>query len=406
MRILCIVDCYLPSTKSSAKLMHDLAVGMRSRGHEVTVAAPDDQLDQPCTVSQDEGVTALRIRTGRIKGANLLTRGINEARLSSVMWKHGKKFFCSRRFDLIVFYSPSIFFGPLVAHLKRLYGCKAFLILRDIFPQWAVDAGVMRKGLVWRYFRHVEMRQYKAADTIGVQSPANLDYFQHHAASYQDKTMLLYNWAPLETPAGSLGLRSKLNLMDKVVLFYGGNMGVAQDMDNIIRLAARMRDDPRAHFLLVGDGSEAPRLRRQVQANSLHNVTIHPAVSQEDYLRLVGEFDVGLISLATSLTTHNVPGKMLTYMVHGLPILASINPGNDLKDIVEHGSAGLVSINGDDDLLTANARKLVNDAQARAEMGRNSRALLESKFSVSAAVDAVLCCAPETMPENSEVSNL
>jgi hypothetical protein len=83
MRILCIVDCYLPSTKSSAKLMHDLAVGMRSRGHDVTVAAPDDQLDQPCTVSQDEGVTALRIRTGRIKGANLLTRGINEARLSS-----------------------------------------------------------------------------------------------------------------------------------------------------------------------------------------------------------------------------------------------------------------------------------------------------------------------------------
>lgn len=390
MRILCVVDCYLPSTKSSAKLMHDLAAEFVARGHEVVVATPDDQLSEACTLTEADGVTALRIRTGKIKGANLLTRAVNEARLSAVMWKRGRAFFRSHAFDRIVFYSPSIFFGRLIGKLKLLYQCPAYLILRDIFPQWAVDAGVMRKGLAWRYFRHVERLQYRVADVIGVQSPANLEYFASQPNIAPGEMEVLYNWTPETCPKPSLGLRERLGLKDKVVFFYGGNIGIAQDMDNLLRLAGHLCSDPRAHFLFLGDGSEVPRLQREIHARGLNNVTIHPPLSQDQYQAVVGEFDVGLISLARDLSTHNVPGKMLGYMLHGLPILASINPGNDLRDLIESAEAGLVSINGDDETLWKNARELLACDTRRDTLGRNAKALLRSTFSVHTAADQIL----------------
>jgi len=194
MRILILVDCYLPSTKSSAKLVHDLAVEWVRQGHEPVVAAPDDALSTPSEISSEEGVTVLRVRTGRIKGASKVRRAINEWRLPSVLWKAGKSFFRSHPCDLVVYYSPTIFFAPLVRRLKRMWRCSAVLVLRDIFPQWAVDAGVLRRGsLPWRFFRRVEFQQYAEADVICVQSPANLAYFEQQGLAGRYRLDVLYN---------------------------------------------------------------------------------------------------------------------------------------------------------------------------------------------------------------------
>ena len=179
MRICLIVDCYLPSTKSAAKLISDLAGEFVSAGHSVVVVAPDDTLSARCSVSESGGVTVLRVRSGRIKGASLVKRGLNEAMLSWSIWRGGRKYFRRNPCDLVVFYSPSIFFGGVVRKLKKLWGCGAYLILRDIFPQWAVDAGVLRRGgPAWKFFRKRELAQYAIADIIAVQSPANLEHFQ------------------------------------------------------------------------------------------------------------------------------------------------------------------------------------------------------------------------------------
>ncbi len=389
MKILCLVDCYLPSMKSSAKLMADMAAEFRAQGHDVIVAAPDDSLTEPCRQSVENGVTVLRIRTGKIKGASKVVRAINEVRLSSVMWKAARGFFANHPCDLVVFYSPSIFFGGLVRRLKKLFRCPAYMILRDIFPQWAVDAGVLRKGLIYKYFRRKELLQYSVADVIGVQSPGNLAYFRDNGLN--DRPLeVLFNWTPLKENAAPPGLRKRLGLNGKIVFFYGGNIGVAQDMDNIIRLAESLADRDDVHFLLVGEGSEVSRLNAVIAAKKLANISIHPAVCQEDYLGLVGEFDVGLISLDRDLKTHNFPGKMLGYMYHGLPILASINAGNDLKDVIEEGDAGLVCLNSQDEELRKNAIRFASDNEFRRQTGRNARALLEKTFSVRQAAEQIL----------------
>ena len=401
MRVLCLVDCYLPSTKSSAKLVHDLACEFARRGHQVCLAAPDDSLQLDCQVTCEEGLIIARIRTGKIKGAGLLRRGYNEVRLSAVMWKRGKKFFRQHPCDLVVFYSPTIFFGPLVAQLKRLNGGRAYLILRDIFPQWALDSGILRPGLVTRYFCFRERQQYLAADFIGVQSPANLRHFQVHPLPSGRDLEVLFNWTALAEDTPATRYRSCLGLQNKVVFFYGGNMGVAQDMDNILRLAAAAADCGDIHFVLMGEGSEVPRLMQRVARERLTNISLLPAVPQEEYLGVVSEFDVGLITLDRHLKTHNFPGKMLSYMYHGKPILASINAHNDLREIIEASRAGLVCLNGENEQFLQFALRLARNCDLRKEMGRNARALLERLFSVRAAADQILshveCPKPATV---------
>jgi glycosyltransferase involved in cell wall biosynthesis len=174
-----------------------------------------------------------------------------------------------------------------------------------------------------------------------------------------------------------------LGLNDKVVFFYGGNIGQAQDLENIIRLALRLKNDISAHFLLVGEGSESLKLKKLIVELNLSNIQILKSVDQSTYFSMLSEFDVGLISLDKKFLTPNFPGKMLGYMHYSKPILASINHGNDLLNILLDNNAGLVSINGDDDELVANCLYLINNPDFRIKIGNNGNNLLKNVFSVN-----------------------
>jgi O26-antigen biosynthesis N-acetyl-L-fucosamine transferase len=391
MRILFVVVYYLPSTMSSGKLIHDLAVEFHRQGHQPAVIAPDESIGSECEISIEDNIEVVRVKSGRIKSASRMIRAFNEARLSDILWKKSRKYLADRKFDLIVYYSPTIFFGSFVKRARSFYGCRSYLILRDIFPKWAFDAGVLNDGFIYRYFCRKEMEQYRAADVIGVQSPENLRYFREDDRLKRFRSEVLYNWTTLdEKNVPFSNYRQKLGLSGKLVFFYGGNIGVAQDMDNILRLAERLRNEPEAFFLLVGEGSEAGRLRQVIFDKGLTNIRVLGAVGQEEYLAMLSEFDVGLISLDRKLKTHNFPGKMLGYMYNRMPILASINPENDLREMIEENKAGLVSINGEDDLFLAHAIQLLRDRTLREDMGVNARRLLENKFSVEEAARQIL----------------
>jgi glycosyltransferase involved in cell wall biosynthesis len=392
MRILILVVYYLPSVMSSAKLIDDLAREFHGLGHEVIVAAPDQTIATDCEITTEGGVRVLRVRTGEIKSASRWFRAWREITLSFKMWRKGKSFFRQNHCDLIVYYSPTIFFGSLVTRLKSHYRCPSYLILRDIFPQWAVDAGVLRRGsLVHRFFEYKAKLNYDAATVIGVQTPANLDYFSEQGLPQKYRLEVLYNWAAETDGHGSPGgYRDRLSLEGKIVFFYGGNIGVAQDMDNILRLAETLRNEKAAYFLLVGDGSEVPRLKSMIDAKGLTNIAIHPSVDQDAYLKMLSEFDVGLVSLDRGLRTQNFPGKILSYMDQSKPILASVNPGNDLRDFLEKHDAGLVCLNGDDERFEMLARRLLTDQKLRIRQGKNARVMLEDCFSVRRAARQIL----------------
>jgi glycosyltransferase involved in cell wall biosynthesis len=310
MRILLVVDCYLPSTKSCAKLIHDLAVELSRQGHDVVLLAPIDEAAEPVTVTQVEGFTLVRVPTGAIKGMPLPLRALRELAMPHMLWHATEGFLKSKRIDLVIYYSPSIFFAPLVRRVKQFWRCPAYLVLRDIFPKWARDCGVLRDGLVYRSFQREAIRQYDQADRIGVESGGNVRYFEREFGGKGYKVEVLNNWTALDEgtlPKGNY--RQRLGLVGKVVFFYGGNMGVAQGMDSILQLIRALRSDDRVRFLLVGEGCEVPRIRAAVANEGLGNVILLPPVEPRAYLSMLSEADVGVVSLARHLTTHNIPGE-------------------------------------------------------------------------------------------------
>ena len=391
MRILLIAVYYSPSTTSVARMMHDLALEYVRQGHQVIVATPNDSVEGAMSITEEDGVTVVRVKTGDLKYANKALRGWRESRLSARIWRRARRFFQANPCELIVFYSPTIFFGDLVRHLKSLWSCPSYLILRDIFPRWAVDAGILREGTLYRYLKRKELAQYGAADIIGVEAPGNLSYFRDELRTNNHHVEVLYNWVNTqEQPMGCPSWRTNLGLEDKVVFFYGGNIGVAQDMDNIFRLAAALRDNDDIFFLLVGSGSEVQRLTSEIKKQCLRNIRILPPMPQQEYLQCLSEFDVGLISLDLRLKTHNFTGKLLGYVLCGKPILASLNSGNDLIEFLHHADAGIACMNGEDEKLRTAALLLAKDLELRQRMGRNARALGETTFSVRIVAKQIL----------------
>jgi glycosyltransferase involved in cell wall biosynthesis len=392
MKICLIIDDYLPeSIKIGAKMMHELAMEFIALEHTVTVVTPAPGLRSRYEILELDGVMICRFYSGEIKNISKVKRAVNETLLSYRAWHVYKEYFKQHPHDLIIYYSPTIFWAHLVNRLKKLWGSKSYLILRDFFPQWAIDNGMLSaKSPITYYFRWFESLNYRAADAIGIQSRKNLAWFSENN-KIKKPLNLLYNWASNDPiTVNSNYYREKLGLQNKVVFFYGGNIGHAQDMMNIVRLATALRFEHSAHFVLVGAGDEVELVRNSIRLNNLSNMTLLSPVEQSEFRKMLAEFDIGLFSLNREHTTHNFPGKILGYMVQEKPILGSINPENDLQDIIEEAKAGLVTINGDDVGLLSNAMKLLHNADLREKLGGNAKQLLLNVFSVQAAASMIL----------------
>ena len=372
-------------------MMHELAVEFVKRGHEVTVVTPHAELESRYSVDELDGIKICYFRSGAVKNVGKVQRAINETLLSHNAWKTYKEYFKDNPHDSIIYYSPSIFWGSLVGKLKKLWSVPSYLILRDFFPQWVIDNGMIKeRSVIARYFRYFENLSYQAADTIAIQSPKNLEWFEKTVRTGK-RLDLLYNWAANEPVTfKEKHYRNKYGLQDKVVFFYGGNIGHAQDMMNIVRLAMSLADEKQAHFVLVGQGDEVELVRTAIKEFHLGNMTLLPPVAQDEFKLMLAEFDIGLFSLNKEHTTHNFPGKLLGYMVQEKPILGSVNRDNDLKEVIENAKAGFVSVNGEDELLKENAMRLLCDEDYRGKVGKASMQLLQDLFSVESAADKIL----------------
>lgn len=393
MNLVIISDDYLPnSTRVHAKMLHELALELKARGHVVTVLTPGKALQSSRLVKESmDGIGVWRFRSGPVKDISRVRRLINESLLSFRAWQAIRLELSSIKVDGVVYYSPSIFFGFLVSKLKRYFNCKAYLVLRDLFPQWAIDEKMIGEhSLVTRYLRFFETKNYLAADRIGLMSEENFEVFQKLQPRFNN-IEVLRNWVAVDSNVIIQPYwREQLGLQDKVILLYGGNIGKAQDMPNLMRLAHSLKDEPTAHFVIVGQGESFQEVADYIDAKALTNVTLMPSISQDAFKVLLSEVDIGLFSLARSHTAHNFPGKILGYIANDLPILGSVNPGNDLMSVINDHQAGFVFENGDDAALLKAAKDLVVSCELRQQCGKNARALLESHFSVQSAATKIV----------------
>ncbi len=394
MKLALIIDDYLPnSTRVGSKMFHELAVYLTQQGHQVTVITPETRQTSTLVCDELDGVTIWRFKSGEIKDVSKIKRAINESVLSLRAWLAVRTKIEKDSFDGVIYYSPSIFWGVLVSWLCRRCHCSAYLVLRDLFPRWAIDAGMIgERSLITRYFRFFERLSYRQAKMIGLMSDENIKVFKEEGNYYP--TEVLRNWAALtpikQIPTDYLPLRQRLKLQDKVIFFYGGNIGHAQDMANLMRLTKSMSNHPQAHFLYVGQGDEVELINKLAREWNLSNFTYLSSVNQNEFKLILTEIDVGLFSLSADHTSHNFPGKLLGYMVQNIPILGSVNQGNDLMELINTNRAGIIRVNGDDVGLYEAAESLLKDDSFRQRLGRQANELLHREFSVSTAAEVIL----------------
>lgn len=390
-RIALIADAYPPLRSSGAVQLRDLSLEIARQGHLPTVMVPSPGLDKPYVIEDYKGVEVIRLRAPATKDIGYARRAIGEFLLSFVMLKNLRRSPLNDvRWDGVVWYSPTIFLGPIAGVLKRKSGCRSYLIIRDIFPEWAVDMGLLRRGLVYRAFKTVEAYQYSVADVIGVQTPANLAYFDAWAKRPGRRVEVLQNWlAPAENTGCSISLATT-PLAGKTVFVYAGNMGVAQGVDIMLALASRLRTRNDVGFLFVGRGTDVERLRMEAKAQRLDNVIFRDEIEPEEIPGLYAQCHVGLVALDPRHKTHNIPGKFLSYMQSGLPVLACINSGNDLEALINNEGVGRVCADRSLDTLQRLAEELLVSIKDRSLIAERCRALSARLFSPSAIVRQIV----------------
>jgi hypothetical protein len=344
---------------------------------------------------EQEGCQIISVKALPTKDLNYARRTLNEFMNSWIIWHKLKQStqFSKLTIDGIIWYSPSIFWGPLVKRLKHYFQCRSYLILRDMFPDWALHLGIIKKGLPYLFLKAVEQYQYQQADTIGIQSPNNLLYFQHHHPNVKAKLEVLWNWArPLDTIAKvkcSIDV-SKTPIAGRVIFVYAGNIGVAQGMQTFLNLIEDLKDNPYIGFLIVGRGSEAEMIKQVVHDQGLHNAFVFDEIAPFEIPGLFEQCHVGLMFLDKRHQTHNIPGKFVTYLQSGLPVLAIVNPGNDLLGLIPKHKIGVADEG--DDLVVLRQKVLLLAKQVRedAQITDRCKALANSLFESKAIACQIL----------------
>jgi glycosyltransferase involved in cell wall biosynthesis len=372
--------------------LRDLSREFARQGHELTILLPSPDQEVPWSLEDFDGVQVLRLKAPRTKDIGYVRRTLSEFTMPFAMLRQFRKSpLASERWEGVIWYSPSIFHGPLASALKKSSGCKGYLIIRDIFPEWAVDMGLMGRGLPYRFFDAVARYQYSVADVIGVQTPGNRGYFDRWRQHPGRKLEVLHNW--LDKPA-KVRCPIRVNetaLAGRKVLVYAGNMGIAQGMDILLDLAEQLHHRRDVGFLFVGRGSDASRLKASAKDRKLDNVLFYDEIHPDEIPDLYSQCSAGIVALDPRHKSHNIPGKFLTYMQSGLPVLANVNAGNDLAQMIRDEQVGQVcESNQAGELLQLTDILLAQiDAQAD-DLPNRCRSLFEREFAVDRTVRQIV----------------
>lgn len=329
---------------SSGGLYADLVREFAQNGHAVYAVAPTKQSAE--CVADGNGVTVIKVKNGQIQKTGRVKKLINLLTLERKAIKAVKKYAKSVKFDLIVNMCSNQCFAKTAAYFKKRDKAVNYLLLKDIFPQNAIDICMLKTGgvmgLACRYFKSKEKKLYRNADFIGCMSNANREYILRQNP-WLDEIKLTIVPNSIEPQNVSLNkeqkaaMREKYELpQDKKIFIYGGNLGKPQDIPFVIKCLKACNDIGDAYFFIVGDGTEYGKLEQFVGEDNPQNVKLMKRLPREDFDAMLAACDVGLIFLDYRFTVPNYPSRLLSYMQAGLPVIVCTDPNTDVgKDIAE-----------------------------------------------------------------------
>ena len=391
MKILLFSDAFPPFQSSASIQLKDLTDQLLKDGHDVTVFSTSSQVESKNLLESNKNIRIFRIKNPQTKNINFIRRAFSELLIPITSLISFYRSPCSNEnFDGIIWYSPSIFFGIPVYVIKKKIGCKSYLILRDIFPEWAMNLGHMNKGIIYYFFRFFENIQYKAADVIGVQSISNIDYFEKNYPNILSKVEVLNNWlGEMECKTSSIDI-NKTSLSGRYIFIYAGNMGLAQKLENILNLVIELKDNNEIGFIFLGDGDAKDKLKQIIKSEKCTNVLFFDPIPHSELSNLYEQCNLGIISLDPKHKTHNIPGKFLSYLMNGLGIFAIVNEGNDLISINNDYNIGIVTTHTEPEYLKRIFIEYYEKNKDDKDISTKSRKVSLDMFSSSSACNQIL----------------
>ena len=357
-------------------------------GHDVYCISPIEKKKGGETHFEENG-RLLKLKIGNTQKTNIIEKGISTLMIEPQFVSAVKKYFADVKFDMVLYSTPPITLAKTVQYIKNRDNAKTYLMLKDIFPQNAVDLGLMSKsglkGIIYRYFRKKEKELYALSDKIGCMSQANVDYIiKHNKDVPADKVEVCPNCIDIQdvslTDAEKAEIREKYGIpQDKKVFIYGGNLGKPQGIHFLVECLKSQKENDDVFFLVIGDGTEYHKLEEYVKEEKPNNVKLSKLIPRKDFDRLVAASDVGMIFLDRRFTIPNFPSRLLSYMQAGVPVLACTDTNTDIGKVVVDGGFGWWCKSGDVDGFSEKlSEALVADTKSMAEA---EKAYLEENFS-------------------------
>lgn len=381
-------------------IYHDLMREFASHHHSVYIISPTERKEKkPSSLTSEGNVHFLNIRTLNVQKTNLIEKGVSILTIELLYLRGVRKYFNDVKFDLIIYSTPPITFTRIINYIKNKDGAQSYLLLKDIFPQNAVDMKMMSKvGIIYHFFRNKEKKLYQISDVIGCMSEANRQYILKHNPKL-DSAKVEVNPNAIEPithieysqeEKDSIKIRYDLPLQKKIFI-YGGNLGIPQGLDFLLETIEAVKDDSQIFFLIVGSGTEFDRIQNWIYNKNPNNAKLISSLAKDQFDELMKACDVGLIFLHKDFTIPNFPSRLLTYLEFKLPVLVAADSNTDIGTEVEKHKAGVSVLSGDlfNMIRALHFFSTMSDADLD-NMRNNSRKYLEENFLVSQSYQKIM----------------
>ena len=394
MKILILTNYFPPEIGGAAHLYYELSRYLTQKGHRVTVITGLPRYNvkerprryrRKLIMREDfDGVRTVRLWTPSFMRGSVVLRGLEHFLVPAILLLGG---LFSRRYDVVLAYSPPLPMGLAAYIIGRVKGARFVLNIQDLFPKEAVLLGLLKNRPIIRSFEIIERFLYRKASRITVHSPGNQDHVLANGGG-PGQVSVIYNWVDLDKVrprAIENRFREEHGLNGKFVVSYAGTMGWAQDMNVIVEAARLLREHPDIVFLLVGDGPSKAGTEEHARRLGDEKITLLPTQPWSIYLEIIAASNISMINLHGNLTTPVVPSKLLNIMAAGRPVVASLPAGGDAQKIIEEAGCGICVDPDAPELLAEAILKLYDDRDLAVEMGHNGRTYAEQHFSMKIA---------------------
>jgi len=379
-------------------IYNDLLHKFADEGHNVYAISPNERRYKKGTeISYFNKITVLKVFTLNIQKTNIIEKGIGTLLIETQFLSGLKKYFYNINFDLILYSTPPITFTKVIKYVKKKNNAKSYLLLKDIFPQNAVDLGMTKfNGFIYNYFRKKEKELYNISDFVGCMSPANVKYLIENNKEL-DKDKIEVNPNSIKVQNNNLDtskiveIKERLNIPQNSVLFlYGGNLGLPQGIEFLLDIIEKLKDENRIFFLIIGSGTKYKDIKSRLEKINAKHALLLDSLPKNEYDNLVNICDVGMIFLDKRFTIPNFPSRILSYLEAKKPVLLCTDKATDIGTIAETNSFGLWSLSGDLNTSINNIFKLTNDVNFRNKLGNNGYNYLISNYTVNHSYNIII----------------